>query len=335
MLCSSSVFPGATLPWGAVKVGIDTLSTSSALSGWTPTGKVSGISMMHLSGTGGTPKYGVVSQMPLVGDLSSINVGDNKTYSQKRISSDIASPGFFKTSLPKVTAEITATQHTGYIRYNVTSPDQSEPLHILVDASHFLPAFSGEVKFTQRYEGSHITVSENGSAYSGNASFSGGWNRSPAWTIFYCGRFSEPPVNASTFLAERPTSKTAPELKSSRSHPTQSGASNKGAGALFTFQNSTRSLTSKIGVSWISSDRACSYLDSEISDSSSFGQISASARQIWNDQVLSKIEIKDEGKINENQRTLLYTSLYNHAVLPSNRTGDNPGWESDEPYYDE
>lgn len=290
--------------------------------------------MLHLSGTGGTPKYGVVSQMPLVGDLSSINLGDNKTYSQKRSTSDVASPGYFKTSLPKVTAEITATQHTGFIRYNLTSSSQSDALHILVDASHFLPAFSGEVKFTQKYQGSQITVSGNGSSYSGNASFSGGWNRSPTWTIFYCGEFSETPINSSTFLAERPSSKKSPILQPSQSHPTQSGGSDQGAGALFTFSNSTRSLTSRIGVSWISSDKACSYLENELPASSDFDEISSAARQAWNDQVLSKMQIQDED-VNEKHRTLLYTSLYNHAVLPSNRTGDNPGWESDEPYYDE
>jgi hypothetical protein len=37
---------------------------------------------MHESGTGGEPKYGVVAQTPLVGDLKAqgINVGNNWTY---------------------------------------------------------------------------------------------------------------------------------------------------------------------------------------------------------------------------------------------------------------
>jgi hypothetical protein len=37
---------------------------------------------MHESGTGGEPKYGVVAQMPLVGNLDAqrINIANNQTY---------------------------------------------------------------------------------------------------------------------------------------------------------------------------------------------------------------------------------------------------------------
>ena len=37
---------------------------------------------MHESGTGGEPKYGIISQMPLVGDLDAqgINIANNQTY---------------------------------------------------------------------------------------------------------------------------------------------------------------------------------------------------------------------------------------------------------------
>lgn len=47
-----------------------------------PVGNVTAISLMHESGTGGEPKYGIISQMPLFGDLDAqgINVADNRTY---------------------------------------------------------------------------------------------------------------------------------------------------------------------------------------------------------------------------------------------------------------
>jgi hypothetical protein len=47
-----------------------------------PLGKFTAISLMHESGTGGEPKYGVVAQTPLVGDLKAqgINVANNWTY---------------------------------------------------------------------------------------------------------------------------------------------------------------------------------------------------------------------------------------------------------------
>jgi hypothetical protein len=45
-------------------------------------GNFTAISLMHESGTGGEPKYGVVSQTPLAGDLNAqgINVANNWTY---------------------------------------------------------------------------------------------------------------------------------------------------------------------------------------------------------------------------------------------------------------
>jgi hypothetical protein len=47
-----------------------------------PLGNFTAVSLMHESGTGGEPKYGVVAQTPLVGDLDEqgINVANNWTY---------------------------------------------------------------------------------------------------------------------------------------------------------------------------------------------------------------------------------------------------------------
>ena len=55
------IFVGGAVPFGMVKLGIDTFElpvNQSALNGgWTPKGKVTGMSLMHESGTGGGPKY--------------------------------------------------------------------------------------------------------------------------------------------------------------------------------------------------------------------------------------------------------------------------------------
>jgi putative alpha-1,2-mannosidase len=108
---------GVALPFGQVKLAIDTSvlnldqgGISSANSGYTPRGNATGFSLLHTSGTGGReseiqhkkqvlkldlcvePKYGVVSQMPLVGSLQDqgINVADNRTYLTNRTNEVIA-----------------------------------------------------------------------------------------------------------------------------------------------------------------------------------------------------------------------------------------------------
>lgn len=84
------VFVGGAVPFGMVKLGIDTYEepfNQSALNGgWTPQGFVTGISLMHESGTGGGPKYGYPSQMPLIAIDGNVNLLDNRTYWQKRVS---------------------------------------------------------------------------------------------------------------------------------------------------------------------------------------------------------------------------------------------------------
>lgn len=42
--------------------------------------------MMHESGTGGAPKYGVIPQMPLTSIEAPVNLLDNQTYAQPRVS---------------------------------------------------------------------------------------------------------------------------------------------------------------------------------------------------------------------------------------------------------
>jgi putative alpha-1,2-mannosidase len=69
------IFVGGALPFGVVKCGIDTYETNLSLAtingGYTPQGLVTGVSLMHESGTGGAPKYGIVvrdlTEVPIAG----------------------------------------------------------------------------------------------------------------------------------------------------------------------------------------------------------------------------------------------------------------------------
>lgn len=83
------VFVGGAVPFGMVKLGLDTyeepLNQSALNGGWTPNGYVTGISLMHESGTGGGAKYGFPSQMPLTTIDGDVNLLDNRTYWQTRV----------------------------------------------------------------------------------------------------------------------------------------------------------------------------------------------------------------------------------------------------------
>lgn len=102
-------------------------------------------------------------------------------------------------------------------------------------------------------------------------------------------------------------------------------------GGVFTFDNVTQ-VISRVGISWISTQRACQYLDNEIPAGTTLTTLVDNSKTKWNAEVFNKITTV--GADNDSL-TLLYTSLYGMHLLPSNRTGDNPGWQSAEPYYDD
>lgn len=95
-------------PFAVVKLGPDVESgRTDAYSGYLPTGNIFGFSMMHESGTGGAPKYGVVSQMPVLGNITD----PIANFSQPRALPDQGEVGYYKSVLTNgITVELAATE---------------------------------------------------------------------------------------------------------------------------------------------------------------------------------------------------------------------------------
>jgi putative alpha-1,2-mannosidase len=123
---------------------------------------------MHESGTGGSPKYGVVSQMPLTGSVDNPLIDLAVT----RSSADVGSPGYYKTSLASgVQVELAASSHVGYFQYTFPAGQNSS---VLVDVSHFLPSNRGG-GLAQAYSNGNMQVYPDGH-YEGSGTYHGGWN---------------------------------------------------------------------------------------------------------------------------------------------------------------
>lgn len=192
------IFVGGAVPFGVAKVGIDTYETNVSFStingGYTPKGLVTAVSMMHESGTGGSAKYGIISQMPL-NTLNGVNVLNNRTYWQKRVGEDVAKVGYFSTKLENgVGVELSAGRHTGIMQYSFPAGDQ----HILVDVSHYLPAEGGGGD-SQFFAGGEIKLLADGKTYTGMGSYGGGFSESAPMTTYFCGEFDTAPNQAQTF----------------------------------------------------------------------------------------------------------------------------------------
>lgn len=89
-------------------------------------------------------------------------------------------------------------------------------------------------------------------------------------------------------------------------------------------------VTSRVGISWISTQKACKHVQDEIPPGTAFTAVVDATKAEWNTTVLSKVTTTNT---NNTSLELLYTSLYFMHFIPTNQTGENPSWTSSEPYY--
>lgn len=166
-----------------VKLGPDLYSGTDAYSGYLANGNFTGFTMLHESGTGGAPKYGVVSQMPVVGTVANpLSDAINDT----RAAPDFTEIGYYKASLGSGTVlELAATTKAGIYQY--TFPKVNKSLNVLVDVSHVLSSYRGQ-GLEQHFLGGSINVQKGSKAgyyyYTGSGTYN---NVSETATCLYIG----------------------------------------------------------------------------------------------------------------------------------------------------
>lgn len=106
-------------------------------------------------------------------------------------------------------------------------------------------------------------------------------------------------------------------------------------GALVSWgSGSASSVVSRVGISSISTARARSYVEKEI-PSWTLNDTVADAVKEWNKDVFNKIQVPLDDSANMTHVRLLYSSLYFMHLMPSDRSGENPLWDSGEPFWDD
>ena len=197
----------------------------------------------------------------------------------------MASVGYFRTQFESgVTVELSASRHAGLHHY--TYPATSEK-HVLVDFSHYLPHPTRSWD-SQFYTGGEIEIQPNSSTYTGFTSIAGGWCIGAPVTVYVCGEFDTPSNDAKAFKGKN----TFPVSRHYRSFdnattpfPTftgnsaRSGPMNDRVGAVFSWDNVTE-VKSRVGISFMSVDKACAYKNSELPNWSIDDTMQA-AREEW------------------------------------------------------
>ncbi|MDD5053155.1 MAG: hypothetical protein PHO27_10530 [Sulfuricurvum sp.] len=134
---SGEVFPGASLPFGIVKLSPD-VKTGYRTSGYTINGEIGGFSHTHTSGTGGEARYGNIFVVPQPGNV------DLRNYWATQKENEYAKPGFYSVLLSKgagkVLCEVSSSNHVGIHRYTFNNKDNKEltDATLLIDVGHVI-----------------------------------------------------------------------------------------------------------------------------------------------------------------------------------------------------
>ena len=308
-----NVFPGPAVPFGLIKPGPDMvpLEGNDANAGWNESGNILGFSQTHVSGTGGGAKYGNILVMPTTGGMA--------PDMQSPSADERASAGLYAVTLKRygVRVEITDAQRAAIYRFRYPSGAEA---NLVFDVSHCLRSSfaSGESQSLSSAEIQIISPTQ----VSGSTSVTGGWNKQPTdYTVYFYAITDSPAVSSGTWL----DGKQSPGARSAH------GGKNSSVGAWMSFgSGAARPVMMKIGISFISVEQARRNLMSEI-PGFEFDAVHAAALAAW-DKALGAVELEGE---TEEQAQMLYTAIYHAMLMPTDRTGENPLWTSNEPYYDD
>lgn len=309
-----NVFPGPVVPFGMIKPGPDMAAPHGhdGNAGWTEKDDIRGFSQTHVSGTGGGCKYGNILVQATTGEVTPLDSASPRA-------DEKASAGLYSVTLARfgVQVEITAARRSAIYRF---SYPQGSKANLFFDVSHFL--ISGlKTGETQSLVASEVNI-VSPTEVAGFTTLKGGWNKQPTpFTVYFVARTDVPAVSWGTWL----------DGKLDAGSKSAHGPADTSAGAWMSYESkSGRPVLMKIGISFISVEQARRNLAEEI-PGFDFAATHAEAVAKWN-RALGKIEI---GGATPEQQQLFYTALYHTMLMPTDRTGENPLWKSNEPYYDD
>ncbi|KAJ9368060.1 CAZyme family GH92 [Paecilomyces variotii] len=319
------VFAGATLPYGMAKAVADTNSQYNQ-GGFTYDGSaITGFSNLHDSGTGGSPSLGNFALFPYV-SCENDDV-DGCVYPKTRratgyVNGSVAAvPGYFGLTLDSgIVVDMTVAHHTSLFRFRFpeSGDNASSPL-ILLDLTDLQDS---------RQDNATISVDPSTGRMQGSGRFLPSFG-SGTYEAFFCADFqSSSGLRDNGIFVDTRASTGVKDLKISRGI---NGYPLPGGGFVRFQPSSSNTVLARVGLSFISSEQACSNAESEI-PTFDFNTTYFSAVDAWR-QKLSPIRVSRKG-VDRSILVNFYSGIYRTMVNPQDYTGENPLWKSAEPYFD-
>ncbi|EJD51198.1 alpha-1,2-mannosidase, putative subfamily [Auricularia subglabra TFB-10046 SS5] len=321
------VFPGATLPWGSVKAVADCDSGENQGGFVSDGSRIRGLSPLHDDGTGGGPSLGEFKILPMFceGGPAGCDGREGNRAVDRVEGSAKATPGYFTINLASNTqAEVTVTDHVALYRLTFSnfSADATAKPVILFDLTNDL---------SHSFQGGEQTIAFSGNnqlRVTGFGTFGPSFGEGN-YRAFFC--MDIPNVSSAAFWVNGQV--TPVTTNTTTSFPSgEAGAIAQISDAALA--SSGNSAIVRTGVSWTSVEKACAFAASEIPkvDDAQFETTREAAQAKW-DNTLGTVQIDTTGASDEHV-VLFWSSLYRSYISPTNITGDNPLYESSEPYYD-
>ena len=290
-------FPGASMPFGVMRLGPETesfirdaraLNTSGYFYG---DNKIIGFSHTRLIGTGATDG-GHFLVLPL--DAGTVTqedpVGEKYPFSHEN---ERAYPGYYNINFPDqgIQVELTATRRTGYHRYTFSS--KTKPA-IMLDITHAM----GDA----RSEDGYLELNADHRSLQGHVRTFGSFaGRYGGITVYFAGQFSAPYQN----------SKSWKNGHFSMDHKILHGDT---LTAVFDFagDHADKTILLRLAISHVSIENAWQNLATE-TDAKSFDDVRREALHAWEDR-LNSIQVSG-GR--PDQRAVFYTALYRCFQMPT------------------
>lgn len=315
-----NVFPGVSVPFGMVKLGPEIRTGWQPTSGYKSDEPIVGFSHTRTSGTGGGPRYGNFLFIPQV---DSMRINELFKFSKLN---EAAYPGYYTVTLRDrnsyVKAELTASQKVGYHRYTFTkkySERNDLNANVVVDVSNTLTRVSNGLPSTYWTVGYVSFLSDT--TIEASISCEGGWGGLNPYTIYCYIEFDKPFTSSGIWMDGQIIKRKGMTI----SNPDKLL---KRFGAMVSFAGSSgMELNCKVGVSMLSYEAAM--LNARNDGDKGFDQILADTENLWTDK-LQKIQTKGGSVI---AQQLFRSALRNTMLMPTNVTGEVPGWNPNVPHY--
>lgn len=240
----------------------------------------------------------------------------------------VAKPGYFAVSLnTSIHTEMTVTNHTALYRFNFPTNASTgassnrtglpySPL-IIVDLTDLPESISAGT----------VEVNATTGRFTGTGTFNPSFGLG-SYNLSFCADFSGAPLrDTGVWRNNRGGSmpKSLIQLPDGNSPAVPAGAWSQ------FHAPANNQILVRVGVSFISSEKACQNAETEIPDFD-FEKVREAAEAAWREK-LAVIKVDATG-VSDELQTVFWSGTYRSMISPQDYTGENPLWKSTEPYYD-